>query len=155
VQAPTGPATPHATPEDVVRFVTEAGNEVRIDVVDLANILSEVVAIIDPSARAVLKHHFEGVRVHDDVRSYRGFPADAELIAAGVPCQDLSQAGRTLGVAFDPDRLRDHSTFADPKRYSTGFDLIVVNGTPVVEDDVDTGTTAGRFLLSGSQAGDR
>jgi subtilisin family serine protease len=32
VQAPTGPATPHATPEDVVRFVTEAGNEVRIDV---------------------------------------------------------------------------------------------------------------------------
>nr|WP_246211433.1 amidohydrolase family protein [Phytoactinopolyspora alkaliphila] len=50
-------------------------------------------------------------------------------------------------LMFDPQRFRDRSTFEDPKRFSTGLDLAVVNGVVVVENDDDTGAAAGRFVL--------
>ena len=51
---------------------------------------------IDPGATAVLEHHI-GLHVEPDVRKLRSFPK-VDLIAAGFPCQDLSQAGRTAGI---------------------------------------------------------
>jgi DNA (cytosine-5)-methyltransferase 1 len=53
---------------------------------------------IDPLAREVLQARFPGVPIAADIREYRTLPADADLISAGFPCQDLSQAGRTLGL---------------------------------------------------------
>lgn len=53
---------------------------------------------IDPQARAVLEAKFPDVRLTDDVLTYRELPTGTQLIAAGFPCQDLSQAGRTLGI---------------------------------------------------------
>lgn len=52
---------------------------------------------IDPAARAVLEQRFAGVELHGDIRSLEELPR-AELVAAGFPCQDLSQAGRTAGI---------------------------------------------------------
>src|SRR5437870_3223679 len=52
---------------------------------------------IDPAAQRVLKRHFSGVPLVDDVRQLRSRPK-AEVLAAGFPCQDLSQAGKTAGI---------------------------------------------------------
>ncbi|MGJ4727888.1 DNA cytosine methyltransferase [Luteimonas sp. SDU101] len=53
----------------------------------------------DPAAMAVLSHRFPGISHHDDVRTLRALPEDTTLVVAGFPCQDLSQAGTTKGLA--------------------------------------------------------
>jgi len=52
----------------------------------------------DPAAQAVLKSRFEGVPLVGDVRSLKRLPKGIDLLTAGFPCQDLSQAGRTKGI---------------------------------------------------------
>ncbi|HJL01395.1 MAG TPA: DNA (cytosine-5-)-methyltransferase [Polyangiaceae bacterium LLY-WYZ-15_(1-7)] len=54
---------------------------------------------VDGTARAVLAHRFPDLPLHGDVAELRALPADTELLAGGFPCQDLSQAGRTAGLA--------------------------------------------------------
>lgn len=49
-------------------------------------------------ARAVLKKRKPGIRCERDVRELKSLPADVELLTAGFPCQDLSQAGLTAGI---------------------------------------------------------
>lgn len=53
----------------------------------------------DPGANAVLDTWFPDVERHRDVRTLPEVPRDAKLVAAGFPCQDLSQAGRTAGIS--------------------------------------------------------
>lgn len=53
---------------------------------------------ISPSARAVLSARFPLARIEDDIREIRALPS-ADIVAAGFPCQDLSQAGQTRGIA--------------------------------------------------------
>lgn len=50
-----------------------------------------------PAAQAVLRDRFPCVPVVGDVRKIDSLP-DATIVAAGFPCQDLSQAGRTAGI---------------------------------------------------------
>lgn len=52
---------------------------------------------IDPGARAVLRTRFD-VPTHGDICKVRSLPADVDMLVAGFPCQDLSQAGRTAGI---------------------------------------------------------
>ncbi len=52
---------------------------------------------IDSGAAAVLNKRFPGVRVAPDIRAMKRLP-DVDVITAGFPCQDLSQAGRTAGI---------------------------------------------------------
>ena len=49
-------------------------------------------------------------------------------------------------VVFDPAKIRDHATFADPHQYSTGMQHVLVNGVPVLLDGEHTGATPGRFV---------
>lgn len=53
----------------------------------------------DAAALAVLESRFPSVPRHADVRTLRELPKETSLIAAGFPCQDLSQAGATKGIA--------------------------------------------------------
>lgn len=53
---------------------------------------------IDPQARAVLAERFPEVDITDDVSAYNTLPRGTGLLTAGFPCQDLSQAGKTLGL---------------------------------------------------------
>ncbi len=53
----------------------------------------------EPAAMAVLAHRFPGIELHDDVRTLHALPDDTTLVVAGFPCQDLSQAGTTKGLA--------------------------------------------------------
>jgi DNA (cytosine-5)-methyltransferase 1 len=52
-----------------------------------------------PTARAVLRSKFPDVEYHDDITKLRSLPKAVDLITAGFPCQDLSQAGRTAGLS--------------------------------------------------------
>ena len=52
---------------------------------------------IDPAARRVLQTHFN-CRIEKDVRDLE-LGTRIDLVTAGFPCQDLSQVGRTNGLA--------------------------------------------------------
>ncbi len=47
---------------------------------------------------------------------------------------------------FGLDDIKINATFNDPARYSTGMKAVIVNGTPVVMDDVHTGARPGKAL---------
>jgi DNA (cytosine-5)-methyltransferase 1 len=49
-------------------------------------------------AQQVLKAHFPDVELNEDVATLRDLPGQLDLVAAGFPCTDLSQAGRTAGI---------------------------------------------------------
>lgn len=53
----------------------------------------------DPVAIEVLRARFPDVPLHDDVCTLESVSAETSLIVAGFPCQDLSQAGSTRGIA--------------------------------------------------------
>jgi DNA (cytosine-5)-methyltransferase 1 len=53
---------------------------------------------IDLAASAVLRKRFPRIELTANVEDVEDLPAGTELITAGFPCQDLSQAGRTLGI---------------------------------------------------------
>ena len=58
-------------------------------------------------ARAVLSARFADVPCERDVRSLRSLPEEIDLLVGGFPCQDLSQAGRTAGIAGERSGLVD------------------------------------------------
>jgi N-acyl-D-amino-acid deacylase len=49
-------------------------------------------------------------------------------------------------VLFDPARVQDKATFADPHHYSEGFDIVMVNGKIAVEDGRPTDVRAGKAI---------
>jgi DNA (cytosine-5)-methyltransferase 1 len=49
-------------------------------------------------ARAVLANRFPEIPCAGDVRALGTLPDDVELLVGGFPCQDLSQAGLTVGI---------------------------------------------------------
>ena len=53
---------------------------------------------IEDTAQAVLRERFRAVEIVPDVQDYEELPAGTQLLTAGFPCQDLSQAGRTVGI---------------------------------------------------------
>lgn len=60
---------------------------------------AELLCEIEATANAVLQKQFPGIRLHEDIRTLRSLPKQVELLTAGFPCQDLSQAGGTAGIA--------------------------------------------------------
>jgi dihydroorotase/N-acyl-D-amino-acid deacylase len=49
-------------------------------------------------------------------------------------------------VAFDPERVADRATFAEPRRYSAGIPYVAVNGELVVDGGAITSARPGRAL---------
>jgi N-acyl-D-amino-acid deacylase len=47
---------------------------------------------------------------------------------------------------FDPDRVRDRATFAEPEQLPDGIAWVIVNGEPVLHDRETTGKLPGRIL---------
>lgn len=54
---------------------------------------------IEPAAQTILEKRFPDIELHSDVRDLLRLPQGTELLAGGFPCQDLSQAGQTRGLA--------------------------------------------------------
>jgi DNA (cytosine-5)-methyltransferase 1 len=59
-------------------------------------------------AQAVLSAHLPDVPLTADVRDLTDLPEEAELLVAGFPCQDLSQAGLTAGIGGQRSSLVSH-----------------------------------------------
>jgi N-acyl-D-amino-acid deacylase len=49
-------------------------------------------------------------------------------------------------VAFDPEKIADHATYADPHRYASGVIDVFVNGEQVLRGSEHTGARPGRVL---------
>ena len=64
---------------------------------------TRMICEIDAGATEVLKRRFD-MDVEPDVTRLGPFPK-VDVIAAGFPCQDLSQAGRTAGIGGKQSRL--------------------------------------------------
>lgn len=58
---------------------------------------SELLCEVWEPAQAVLREHFPGVALVADVRDISVLPS-VDVVTAGFPCTDLSQAGRTAGI---------------------------------------------------------
>jgi len=66
--------------------------------------------------------------------------ADRGLLRVGN-CADL--------VVFDPDRIIDRSTYAEPFRYAEGIDYVIVNGRVVLDHGTHTGAKPGHAIRHG------
>jgi N-acyl-D-amino-acid deacylase len=89
------------------------------------------------------------------VRDERAAPLEeAVRRLTAFPCETLglSRRGRLAPgyaadvVAFHPDRIQDHATYAEPHRYATGVHHVLVNGTPVLRDGEHTGARPGQVV---------
>ena len=70
---------------------------------EVAGHQTELLCEIDVGAQKVLARHF-AAKVVPDIRQMGAFPK-VDVISAGFPCQDLSQAGMTAGIAGTQSRL--------------------------------------------------
>lgn len=80
--------------------------------------------------------------------------AEAIRRITSLPARQLGIAGRgrlAVGYAadvavFDPARIADHATFAQPHQYATGVSDVLVNGTAGLRGGEHTGAKPGRFV---------
>jgi N-acyl-D-amino-acid deacylase len=49
-------------------------------------------------------------------------------------------------VIFDPEKIQDHATYAQPLQYASGVIHVLVNGTLVLKDGEHTGATPGQVV---------
>ena len=56
------------------------------------------------TAREVLRHHFDAAVLKPDLTALKSLP-NADVVTAGFPCQNLSQAGRMEGIAGQKSSL--------------------------------------------------
>jgi len=73
-----------------------------------AGVQTEMVCEVDPGAVAVLKRRMPDSVLHEDIRNLRSLPK-VDVVVAGFPCQDLSQAGLTAGIHGARSGLVDHA----------------------------------------------
>jgi DNA (cytosine-5)-methyltransferase 1 len=61
-----------------------------------------------PPAQRVLAERFPSAELRTDVRELGTLPRGLDLLTAGFPCTDLSQAGRTAGIGGSASGLVSH-----------------------------------------------
>jgi N-acyl-D-amino-acid deacylase len=81
------------------------------------------------------------IPLEEAVRKLSGLPAEN----LGLADRGLLKAGYFADVVvFDPVKISDHATFAQPHQYSTGVAHVWVNGQQVLSDGEHTGAKPGR-----------
>jgi DNA (cytosine-5)-methyltransferase 1 len=48
----------------------------------------------EPFCHKILRKHWPGVPIHNDICTYEPAPGSADIVCGGFPCQDISTAGR-------------------------------------------------------------
>ncbi|HMV49945.1 MAG TPA: D-aminoacylase [Blastocatellia bacterium] len=82
--------------------------------------------------------------LEDAVRKMTSLPA-ARL---GLPDRGLLRPGMKADIAiFDPARIIDRATFADPHQYAEGVSYVIVNGSVVLDNGRITESRSGQVLL--------
>lgn len=83
------------------------------------------------------------ISLAEAVRKLSGLPAEN----LGLKDRGLLKAGCFADVVvFDPVKIQDHATYAQPHQYSTGVRHVLVNGTAVLIDGEHTGAKPGRAV---------
>ena len=72
-----------------------------------AGIHASLLCEIDPSAQAVLRKRFSGIPIVGDVALLKALPK-TDVLTAGFPCQDISQAGPKNGITGNRSGLASH-----------------------------------------------
>jgi DNA (cytosine-5)-methyltransferase 1 len=93
---------------------------------------AEMLCEISPTARAVLAKRFPDAPIEPDVATLPDLPASTQIVTAGFPCQDLSQAGRTAGLAGHRSGLIGEVFRLLEKRRNAGYPVewVVVENVP-------------------------
>ena len=87
------------------------------------------------------------VSIEDAIRSMTGLPA----ATFGFEDRGRLAPGAAADIAvFDLAALRERATYDDPHQMSDGMWLVLVNGTPVIENGQFTGTRPGAVLKKGT-----
>lgn len=69
---------------------------------------TELLCDVWEASRQVLQHRFPDVPIAEDVATLASLPSDIDVVTAGFPCTDLSQAGRTAGIGGNESGLVAH-----------------------------------------------
>lgn len=89
---------------------------------------TELLCEIDVGAREVLKDRFPHAAISNDIRLIKSLPK-VDVVTAGFPCQDLSQAGRTAGIKGRQSGLIGE-VFRLLRRKSPGPKWLVLENVP-------------------------
>jgi len=83
------------------------------------------------------------LRMEDAIRKFTSLPAQQVKLEN----RGLLRPGYFADITvFDPAKVKDMATFADPNRTSVGFEYVFVNGVLALEHDKVTGQMGGRPL---------
>jgi N-acyl-D-aspartate/D-glutamate deacylase len=83
------------------------------------------------------------LRLEDAVRKM----TSQNAIKLGLHDRGLLRPGNYADLTlFDPDRVIDHATYAEPFHYSEGIEYVIVNGQIVLDNGKHTGARPGRAL---------
>jgi N-acyl-D-amino-acid deacylase len=86
--------------------------------------------------------------LEEAVRKMTSFPAQR----IGLSDRGLIRAGMKADIAiFDPARVRDTATFAQPHQYAEGFSQVIINGQVAYENGQMSAARPGRVLYSRSR----
>ena len=86
--------------------------------------------------------------LEEAVRKITSLPADVH----GLSDRGRIELGKVADlVAFDPQTIRDRSTWVEPQLYSEGVEHLFVSGVAVLRDGELTGATPGRFVSRGNR----
>jgi N-acyl-D-amino-acid deacylase len=100
-----------------------------------------------PRVLGVYVRELKLLRLEDAVRKMTSLNA-AKL---GIPDRGLLRPGNFADLTlFDPERVIDRATYADPFRYGEGIEYVIVNGQVVLERGKHTGARPGRALRRGA-----
>ena len=81
--------------------------------------------------------------LEEAIRKFSALPAQRMRLAdRGV----LKQGMWADVVVFDPDKIRDLATFAEPNQLSVGMEYVLVNGVPVIAGGKATNALPGKVL---------
>jgi N-acyl-D-amino-acid deacylase len=83
------------------------------------------------------------LRLEDAVRKMTSLPATVFRLEN----RGLLRSGQWADIViFDPKKVRDAATYTDPHHYSEGFQHVIVNGVPVIQNNQLTGARPGQVL---------
>lgn len=69
---------------------------------------AELLCDVWEPSQAVLEEHFPDIPVWGDISNLRALPDGVQVVTAGFPCTDLSQAGRVAGISGRESGLVAH-----------------------------------------------